>query len=59
METVLTMHVINNQGKVNKNKISSLCVISILLDITELLRADTPKFSATLLYLVYLLFKVG
>lgn len=39
--------VIDNQDKVNKNKISSICSVSILLDIIEPLRADPPKFSAT------------
>lgn len=48
------MYVINNQGKVNENKISRLCFIGILLDIIEFLRVDMPKFSATLLSFVYL-----
>lgn len=51
--------VINNQGNVNKNKISSLWFIVILLNIIQLLTADTPKFSAAFLSLVHLLFKVG
>lgn len=49
--------VIKNQGKVNKNKISSLASSSF--SIIQLLTADIPKFSAPLISLVYSLFKVG